>query len=104
VLVASNLFEPVHGSAPDLLGQQIANPVGAIWSASMLLDDLGEERAAAVVLAAIERVLEAGPHTPDLGGRARTGEVGDALVDAIEPAAERSGRVGDAPKRRELDR
>jgi tartrate dehydrogenase/decarboxylase/D-malate dehydrogenase len=98
-----NLFEPVHGSAPDLAGQGIANPVGAVWSASMLLDDLGEEGAGAAVLGAIERVLEAGLHTPDLGGRASTGEVGEALVEAIEPAAEGSGRVADAPRGRELD-
>jgi tartrate dehydrogenase/decarboxylase/D-malate dehydrogenase len=80
-----NLFEPVHGSAPDLAGRGIANPVGAVWSASMLLEDLGEREAAAGVLAAIERVLEAGVHTPDLGGRATTSEVGEALVRAIEP-------------------
>jgi tartrate dehydrogenase/decarboxylase/D-malate dehydrogenase len=49
-----NLFEPVHGSAPDVAGQGIANPIGAVWSASTLLDDLGEEKAARGVLAAIE--------------------------------------------------
>jgi tartrate dehydrogenase/decarboxylase / D-malate dehydrogenase len=81
-----NLFEPVHGSAPDLAGRGTANPVGAVWSASMLLEDLGEREAAAGVLAAIERVLEAGVHTPDLGGRVTTDEVGEALVRAIEPA------------------
>jgi tartrate dehydrogenase/decarboxylase / D-malate dehydrogenase len=68
------------------MGQGTANPIGAVWSASMLLDDLGEERAGAAVLAAIERVLEAGLHTPDLGGRATTREVGGAIVEAIEPA------------------
>ena len=81
-----NLFEPVHGSAPDIAGRGIANPIGAVWSAGMLLDDLGEQHAASAVLAAIERVLEAGVHTPDLGGRATTDEVGDALVQAIGPA------------------
>ncbi len=82
-----NLFEPVHGSAPDLAGRGIANPVGAVWSASMLLEDLGEREAAAAVLDTIERVLEAGVHTPDLGGRATTDEVGESLVRAIEPPA-----------------
>jgi tartrate dehydrogenase/decarboxylase / D-malate dehydrogenase len=82
-----SLFEPVHGSAPDIAGQGIANPIGQIWSASMMLDWLGHAQAAAAVLAAIERVLSAGPGhaplTPDIGGSARTADLGRAIAEAI---------------------
>ncbi|MBB4932995.1 tartrate dehydrogenase/decarboxylase/D-malate dehydrogenase [Lipingzhangella halophila] len=89
--VHPSMFEPVHGSAPDIAGQGIANPIGQIWSAAMLLDHLGEEEAGAHVMRAIETVLgSAGaPLTPDLGGRAATGELGSAIVNAI---GERGGR------------
>jgi tartrate dehydrogenase/decarboxylase/D-malate dehydrogenase len=71
-----SMFEPVHGSAPDIAGQGIANPLGAIWSGAMMLDHLGEPDAAAAILAAIERSLAAGgPRTRDLGGEASTAEV-----------------------------
>lgn len=74
------VFEPVHGSAPDIAGQGIANPLGAIRAAAMLLAYLGEEEAAARVEAAVDRVVEEGPWTPDLGGRATTREVTQAVV------------------------
>jgi len=79
------LFEPVHGSAPDIAGKGIANPIGMIWSAAMMLDfvgqGLGQERVAHdAILAAIQSVLKDGPRTGDLGGRARTDEVGAAVV------------------------
>lgn len=79
-----SLFEPVHGSAPDIAGQGIANPIGQIWSASMMLDHLGHPEAAAEILRAIERVL-ADPRlrTRDLGGSADTGSCGDAVVAAL---------------------
>jgi tartrate dehydrogenase/decarboxylase/D-malate dehydrogenase len=77
------LFEPVHGSAPDIAGKGIANPVGAVWAGAMMLDHLGEKAAAAAVMAAIETVLGGGARTPDLGGTASTAEVGDELVRAI---------------------
>jgi len=78
------LFEPVHGSAPDIAGQGIANPVGQIWSAAMMLDHLGEPEAAQAIVAAIERVLaEPKLRTADLGGSARTSECGRAVADAI---------------------
>jgi len=79
-----SLFEPVHGSAPDIAGQGIANPIGQIWSASMMLDHLGHAEAAAEILRAIERVL-ADPRlrTRDLGGSADTGRCGDAVVAAL---------------------
>jgi tartrate dehydrogenase/decarboxylase/D-malate dehydrogenase len=79
------LFEPVHGSAPDIAGRSIANPVGAVWAGAMMLDHLGEGAAAARVMAAIEGVLGTGAvRTPDLGGTASTAEVGDELVRAAK--------------------
>ena len=73
------LFEPVHGSAPDIAGQGIANPCGAVWSAVLMLDHLGETAASARLLAALEDVCREGPRTRDLGGTATTAEVGAAL-------------------------
>jgi tartrate dehydrogenase/decarboxylase/D-malate dehydrogenase len=78
------LFEPVHGSAPDIAGKGIANPVGAVWAGAMMLDHLGETAAAGTVMGAIESVLGGdGGRTPDLGGTASTTEVGDELVRAV---------------------
>ena len=79
------MFEPVHGSAPDIAGQGIANPIGQIWSASMMLDHLGEPEAAAAIMEAIETVLSSGdaPLTPDLGGTASTKEVGRAIAEVV---------------------
>lgn len=85
-----SLFEPVHGSAPDIFGQRIANPIGQIWSAAMLLDHLGHQAAGKAVVEAIEAVLAAGPKeaplTPDLGGRGTTAELGEAIAQAIQKA------------------
>ena len=78
-----SLFEPVHGSAPDIYGQQIANPIGQIWAGSMMLEHLGYPEAAADVLNAIETVLAEGPHTPNLGGKAKTGDLGKAIAEII---------------------
>ena len=79
-----SMFEPVHGSAPDIAGQGIANPIGQIWSGAMMLDHLGHGDAAAAVLGAIERVLAESPvRTPDMGGTATTEELGQAIVDAL---------------------
>ena len=80
-----SMFEPVHGSAPDIAGQGIANPVGQIWSGAMMLEHLGEPEAAARIVRAIEAVLgdPAGPKTRDLGGSATTAELGAAIVAAI---------------------
>jgi tartrate dehydrogenase/decarboxylase/D-malate dehydrogenase len=80
---APSLFEPVHGSAPDIAGQNIANPVGQIWSGAMMLDHLGHKEAAADVVRAIERVLTSGPRTRDIGGKASTQEMGKAIADAV---------------------
>ncbi len=80
-----SMFEPVHGSAPDIAGKGIANPTGQIWSAAMMLDHLGEEKAGAAVMEAVEAVLSSddAPLTPDLGGTAATGDFGGAVVEAI---------------------
>jgi tartrate dehydrogenase/decarboxylase/D-malate dehydrogenase len=77
------MFEPVHGSAPDIFGRNIANPIGQIWSGAMMLDHLGHGDAARTVVSAIESVLNNGPRTPDLGGTASTQEVGRAIADAV---------------------
>ncbi len=83
-----SLFEPVHGSAPDIHGRNIANPVGMIWSGAMMLDFLGRgdaryRAAHDAILQAIGTVLVQGPRTPDMGGRASTQEMGKAIAAAI---------------------
>ena len=79
-----SLFEPVHGSAPDIAGQGIANPVGQIWSGAMMLEHLGEREAAADIVAAIEHVLsQPALRTRDLGGRAGTEACGAAIAQAL---------------------
>jgi tartrate dehydrogenase/decarboxylase/D-malate dehydrogenase len=75
-----SMFEPVHGSAPDIAGQGIANPIAAIWTAALMLDHLGLRDDAAAVMRAIEATTAAGIVTPDLGGRATTREVGEAVL------------------------
>jgi tartrate dehydrogenase/decarboxylase/D-malate dehydrogenase len=76
-----SMFEPVHGSAPDIAGQGIANPIGAIWSGAQMLEHLGEQEAADAILANLEQMLASdGPRTRDLGGTATTVEVTEALV------------------------
>jgi tartrate dehydrogenase/decarboxylase/D-malate dehydrogenase len=79
-----SLFEPVHGSAPDIAGQGIANPIGQIWSGAMMLEHLGEKEAAAAIVAGVEQVLaERTLRTRDLGGNADTTTCGKAIADAI---------------------
>lgn len=82
-----SLFEPVHGSAPDIAGKGVANPIGQIWSAALMLDWLGHAQAGAAVVRAIESVLAAGPkHAPltrDIGGTAATADLGAAIAAAI---------------------
>ena len=81
---APSLFEPVHGSAPDIAGKGIANPVGQIWSAAMMLDHLGESEAAAAIMRAVETVLaEPALRTADLQGQANTEQCGRAIADAL---------------------
>jgi tartrate dehydrogenase/decarboxylase / D-malate dehydrogenase len=77
------VFEPVHGSAPDIAGRGIANPVGAIWSAALMLEHLGEADAAARLMRALEDVCREGPRTRDIGGDASTSQVGDAVASRL---------------------
>jgi tartrate dehydrogenase/decarboxylase/D-malate dehydrogenase len=74
-----SLFEPVHGSAPGRAGQGTANPMAAIWAASLMLDQLGESEAAALVMRGVEHVAAEGPRTKDLGGSAKTADIGAAV-------------------------
>jgi tartrate dehydrogenase/decarboxylase / D-malate dehydrogenase len=81
-----SLFEPVHGSAPDIYGKGIANPIGQIWAAAMMLEHLGHSDAGAAIVRAIETVMEprsGAPRTPDLGGNAKTSDLGKAIAAAI---------------------
>jgi tartrate dehydrogenase/decarboxylase/D-malate dehydrogenase len=83
-----SMFEPVHGSAPDIAGKKLANPIAQIWSGALMLRHLGEEQAADEVERAIARVLAAGEaRTPDLGGNAGTGDLGDAIQAELASAA-----------------
>ena len=78
-----SMFEPVHGSAPDIYRRNIANPIGQIWSGAMMLEHLGRADAAAAIVAAIEHVLIDGPRTPDIGGKAKTQDLGMAIAEAV---------------------
>ena len=78
-----SLFEPVHGSAPDIFGRGIANPIGQIWCGAMMLDHLGHTAAHDAILKAIETVTAEGPRTPDMGGSATTSEVGRAIAEVV---------------------
>jgi len=79
-----SMFEPVHGSAPDIAGKGIANPVAQIWSGAMMLEHLGQHEAAMSIEKAIASVLaQSGPRTPDIGGKARTEDVGAAIAGEI---------------------
>jgi len=81
-----SLFEPVHGSAPDIAGKMIANPIAQIWSGAMMLDFLGHRDAHDAIMRAIEKVLEPGsgaPRTPDIGGKASTADLGKAIAEVL---------------------
>jgi tartrate dehydrogenase/decarboxylase/D-malate dehydrogenase len=78
-----SLFEPVHGSAPDIYGKNIANPVAMIWSAALMFDFLGEKPAHDAIVKAIEQVLAKGPRTGDLGGKASTTDMGKAIAELV---------------------
>jgi tartrate dehydrogenase/decarboxylase / D-malate dehydrogenase len=80
-----SMFEPIHGSAFDIVGKGIANPIGSFWTGAMMLEHLGEKRAAERLMRAVERVTaDPSLHTPDLGGKATTRAVTDAMIAAIE--------------------
>ncbi len=79
-----SMFEPIHGSAFDIIGKGIANPVATFWTGAMMIDHLGEHDAATKIMGAVERVCEAGIMTPDIGGKATTQEVTDAVINDID--------------------
>jgi tartrate dehydrogenase/decarboxylase / D-malate dehydrogenase len=80
-----SMFEPIHGSAPDIAGKGLANPIGAIWAGALMLDHLGARAGHDLIVGAIERVLSGnGPRTPDLGGRATTRQVADAILQELK--------------------
>ena len=79
------MFEPIHGSAFDITGKGIANPIATFWTGAMMLEHLGEKKAADKLMKAIEKVTaDAANHTPDLGGKATTRSVTDAVKQAIK--------------------
>ena len=79
-----SMFEPIHGSAPDIAGKEIANPVGTIWSGALMLEHLGETKAAAEIINAIENTFQAGILPVDLGGNAGTTEIKDAIINVLQ--------------------
>ena len=79
-----SMFEPVHGSAPDIVGKGIANPIGQIWTAKMMLDHFDEQELGRHLLEVIEQVTEAGIVTPDVGGSATTREVTDQIISHLK--------------------
>jgi tartrate dehydrogenase/decarboxylase/D-malate dehydrogenase len=81
-----SMFEPIHGSAPDIVGRGVANPIGQIWSSVLMLEHLGEDSAARRLERAIESVLASGVRTPDLGGSHGTSQVTDAIISAYAAA------------------
>ncbi len=81
-----SMFEPIHGSAPDIAGRGIANPIGAIWSGALMLEHLGRTEAADDIVAAIESVVKNGILPVDLGGSAKTQQIADAVISRIEAA------------------
>jgi tartrate dehydrogenase/decarboxylase/D-malate dehydrogenase len=85
--VYPSMFEPIHGSAPDLAGKGVANPLATIWAGAMMLEQLGEAEAASLVMNALRHVAKFGPRTGDLGGSATTVEVGEAVSAAVDSAA-----------------
>ena len=80
------MFEPIHGSAFDITGKGIANPVASFWTGVMMLEHLGEKPAADLLMRAVEQVCAAGIMTPDLGGKATTAEVTRAVCEAVRGA------------------
>jgi tartrate dehydrogenase/decarboxylase/D-malate dehydrogenase len=78
-----SMFEPIHGSAPDIAGRNIANPIGAIWSGALMLEHLGEQQAADLIVKGIEQAVGQEQLTKDLGGTAKTSDVADHIVNSI---------------------
>ena len=82
-----SMFEPVHGSAPDIAGKGLANPIGQIWTAAMMLEQLGEKVASVAIVNAIESQITSNVVTRDLGGDASTGEVAEAVADTVRASS-----------------
>lgn len=82
-----SMFEPVHGSAPDIIGKGVANPIGQIWTAKMMLDHMGEEEIGTVVLDVVESVTNDGITTPDIGGKHTTREVTEEIISRLKAKA-----------------
>jgi tartrate dehydrogenase/decarboxylase / D-malate dehydrogenase len=78
-----SMFEPIHGSAFDITGKGVANPIATFWTAAMMLEHLGEDKASKRLMKAVEETTGAGVHTPDLGGKAKTRDVTKAVIDAL---------------------
>jgi len=78
------MFEPVHGSAPDINGKGIANPIGQIWTGKMLLDHIGEHEIGNILMNAIETTIEEGIITPDIGGNSNTQEVSNRIIEKLK--------------------
>ncbi len=98
--VHPSLFEPVHGSAPDIAGRGIANPIGQIWCGAMMLEHLGHPGAAAHIMTAIEEVLAAGqqaPLTPDLHGKGTTAELGRTIAERVRQTVPSPTNTGVGP-------
>jgi len=79
-----SMFEPIHGSAPDIAGRNIANPIGAIWSGALMLEHVGEAQAAEAIVRAIEETTRQGRHTKDLGGEATTTEIAESITENLK--------------------
>ena len=80
-----SMFEPIHGSAPDIAGKNIANPIATIWAGTLMLEELGEIKASQRILKAMENILREGKiKTPDMGGSSTTQEVGDSIADRVK--------------------
>ena len=80
------MFEPIHGSAPDIAGQGIANPIGAVWSGAIMLEHLGQQEAAQSIVRAIEKTVQQGVLPVDLGGSGGTVEITNAIVNNLKTA------------------
>lgn len=87
-----SMFEPIHGSAADIYGKGIANPIAMIWSGALMLEHLGQPKAADLIVRAIQATTEGGVLTPDLGGDARTSQVGDRIVSNLRQMAEKTAQ------------
>jgi len=79
-----SMFEPIHGSAPDIAGKNIANPIGQLWSGALMFEHLGENKAANQLMRAINQVTATGEMTPDLGGKSSTNQITNAIIQSIE--------------------